>query len=63
MDLYIIWNGTLSVQRYADEVLRQHSELYAAVIGNSFLLMSDNTRSRTVFLVDNFLEAKTVHHM
>ncbi|GFV87186.1 hypothetical protein TNCV_5114041 [Trichonephila clavipes] len=29
-------------QRYADEILRPHVVLYAAAIGDSFLLMQDN---------------------
>lgn len=39
-DLYFIRNGTLTVQMYADMLLKSHVTPYAAAIVNSFLLMS-----------------------
>ncbi|XP_035222808.1 uncharacterized protein LOC118195583, partial [Stegodyphus dumicola] len=56
-------NGTLTAQRYADEILRPHIIPYPAAIGNSFLLIQDNARSCTARLVENFLEAETIQCM
>ena len=60
MDLYLIRNGILKAQWYADETLRFHVVPYTAAIGNSFLLMQDNTRSHTARHVENFVEAVTI---
>lgn len=43
-DLHIIWNDTLTVQPYADEILRLYVVHYAAVVGYSCLLMHNNAR-------------------
>lgn len=55
-DLSIIWNGDLTAQTYADLIL----VLNAADVGNSFLLISDKTRSHSARLLENIIETKTV---
>ena len=62
-DLHIIRNGTLTSQRYADEILRLHVVLYFSTNGNNFLLMQDNARLHTAHLMEYFLAAKTVRHI
>lgn len=54
-DLYIIRNGAVTAQRYRDEILRPIVVLYAAAIGDEFILMDDNARPHRAHLVDNFL--------
>ncbi|GFU11567.1 hypothetical protein TNCV_4492011 [Trichonephila clavipes] len=56
--LYIIQNGNLMTQRYADEILRPHLVIYAATNGDFFLEMQDNAKLHTVCLM-NFLENET----
>ncbi|GFS83319.1 hypothetical protein TNCV_600581 [Trichonephila clavipes] len=58
IDLHIILNGTWTAQRYSNEILRPHLVPYAAVIGDSFLLMQDNVRNHTARLAENFLKLK-----
>ncbi|GFU99339.1 transposable element Tcb2 transposase [Trichonephila clavipes] len=50
-DLHIIWNGTLTGQRYADEILRPLVIPYAGAIGDSFVFQDDNARPHRARLV------------
>ncbi|GFS88916.1 transposable element Tcb2 transposase [Trichonephila clavipes] len=59
-DLHIIWNGTLTGRRYADEILRPHVIPYAGAIGDSFVFQDDNARPHRVRLVENMLKAETI---
>ncbi|GFV77536.1 transposable element Tcb2 transposase [Trichonephila clavipes] len=59
-DLHIIWNGTLTSRRYADEILRPHVIPYVGAIGDSFVFQDDNARPHRVPLVENMLEAETI---
>ncbi|GFT30279.1 transposable element Tcb2 transposase [Trichonephila clavipes] len=54
-DLYIIRDGPLTVRRYRDEFLKPIVVLYAAAIGDDFLLMNDNCRPHRANLVEDFL--------
>ncbi|GFW57169.1 transposable element Tcb2 transposase [Trichonephila clavipes] len=58
----MIRNGSLTVQRYANEIVRPDVVSYAAAIGDSFLLMQDNATPHTARLVENFLEAEKIQH-
>ncbi|GFX31009.1 putative DD41D transposase [Trichonephila clavipes] len=62
-DLHIIWNGTLTGRRYADEILRPHVIPYAGAIGDSFVFQNDNARPHRARLVENMLEAETIQRM
>ncbi|GFX83581.1 transposable element Tcb2 transposase [Trichonephila clavipes] len=62
-DLHIIWNGTLTGRRYADEILRPHVIPYAGAIGDSFVFQDENARPHRARLVENMLEAETIQHM
>ncbi|GFX28749.1 transposable element Tcb2 transposase [Trichonephila clavipes] len=53
--LYIIRDGTLTVRRYRDEILRPIVVPYAAAIGDDFILMDDNCRPHRTNLVEDFL--------
>ncbi|GFY16019.1 transposable element Tcb2 transposase [Trichonephila clavipes] len=61
-DLHIIWNGTLTGRRYADEILRPYVIPYAVAIGDSFVFQDDNARPHRARLV-NMLEAETIQRM
>ncbi|GFW73764.1 transposable element Tc1 transposase [Trichonephila clavipes] len=54
-DLYIIRDGPLTAHRYRDEILRPIVVLYAATIGDGFILMDDNCRPHRANLVEDFL--------
>ncbi|GFT93256.1 transposable element Tcb2 transposase [Trichonephila clavipes] len=53
-DLYIIRDGPLTARRYRDEILRPIVVLYAAAIGDDFILMEDNCGPRRATLVEDF---------
>ncbi|GFU26616.1 transposable element Tcb2 transposase [Trichonephila clavipes] len=46
--LYIIRDGPLTARRYRDEILRPSVIPYAAVIGDDFILMDNNSRGQIV---------------
>ncbi|GFS77425.1 hypothetical protein TNCV_4491091 [Trichonephila clavipes] len=50
-------------QSYADEILKTHVIYYVSAIGDSFLLMQNNTWPYTDCLAENFLEAETIQYM
>ncbi|GFS92898.1 transposable element Tcb2 transposase [Trichonephila clavipes] len=54
-DLYIIRDGPLTARRYRDEILRPIVVLYAAAIGDDFILRDDNCRPNRANLVEDFL--------
>ncbi|GFU05586.1 transposable element Tcb2 transposase [Trichonephila clavipes] len=54
-DIYIIRDGPLTARRYSDEILRPIVVLYAAAIGDDFILMDDNCRAHRANLVEDFL--------
>ncbi|GFW13568.1 amphiphysin [Trichonephila clavipes] len=54
-DLYIIRDGPLTARRYRDEILRPIVVLYAAEIGDYFILMDGNCRPHRANLVEDFL--------
>ncbi|GFX34192.1 transposable element Tcb2 transposase [Trichonephila clavipes] len=62
-DLHIIWNGTLTGRRYADEILRPHVIPYTGAIGDSIVFQDDNARPHRARLVENMLEAETIQRM
>ncbi|GFV16316.1 transposable element Tcb2 transposase [Trichonephila clavipes] len=62
-DLHIIRNGTLTVRRYADEILRPYVIPYAVAIGDFFVFQDDNARPHRARLVENMLEAETIQRM
>lgn len=61
-DLHVTWNGNLTVQRYADELLR-HVIPYAAVIRNSFVFPLGKSRLHKARLVKNMLEDEKIQPM
>ncbi|GFX65395.1 transposable element Tcb2 transposase [Trichonephila clavipes] len=54
-DLYIIRDGTLTAQRYRDEIFRLIVVPYAAAIGDAFILIDDNCKPHRANLVEDFL--------
>ncbi|GFT85681.1 transposable element Tcb2 transposase [Trichonephila clavipes] len=62
-DLYIIRDGPLTAHRYRDEILRPIVVLYAAAIGDDFILMDYNCRPHRANLVEDFLFEKGIVRM
>ncbi|GFW55209.1 transposable element Tcb2 transposase [Trichonephila clavipes] len=40
--LHVVSNGTMTAQRYIDEVLRPHVRLFRGAVGDKFVFMDDN---------------------
>ena len=57
-DLHIFKQGSVTVVRYRDEVLKPIVRLYAAAIGPTFLLMDDNARPHRDAIVDDYLKSE-----
>ena len=49
--------------RYGNEVLDPIVKLYTAVVGSSFALIYDNTRSHRAAIVGDFLESQRIARM
>ncbi|GFY15776.1 transposable element Tc1 transposase [Trichonephila clavipes] len=51
--LHVVANGTMTGQRYIDEVLLPHVRLFRGAVGDKFVFMDDNaTRHRTLAVQD-----------
>ena len=55
-DLYVFPRGGITAVRYRDEVLEPIVRPYAGAIGDTFILMQDNTRAHTAQLSMTFLD-------
>jgi hypothetical protein len=43
-DLVVLYRGTLTGQRYIDDILDNQVRLYATAVGDQFIIMDDNAR-------------------
>ena len=43
-DLYVIWDGPITAERYRDEILHPFERAYAGAVGQNFVLMDDDAR-------------------
>ena len=61
-ELHVINNGTLTAQRYHDEILAVHVRPYgyAGAIGPDFLLMDDNATAYRARIVQVYLQRETI---
>lgn len=62
-DLYVLPRGTMTGQRYRDDVLARHVEPFARDHGPGFILQDDNARPHRARLVDRFLEEHHIQRM
>lgn len=62
-ELVFIDGGTLTAQRYIDEILEEHVAVFAQFIGNNFIFMHDNARPHTARIVDNYLQEVGINAM
>jgi len=62
-ELHVINNGTLTAQRYRDEILAVHVRSYAGAIGPFFLLMDDNATAHRARIVQEYLQRETIERM
>ena len=59
-DLHVIDNGTLTAERYVNEILDVHVRPYAGAIGPDFVLMDDNARAHRARITNRYLEQAAI---
>ncbi|KAJ4427322.1 hypothetical protein ANN_24942 [Periplaneta americana] len=62
-DLHIFAAGTVNTQRYRDEVLERHVQLFRGAVGLHFIFMDDNARPHKANLVDEYYEEEEILRM
>lgn len=62
-DLYVLPRGTMTGQRYRDDVLDRHVVPFARARGQGFILQDDNARPHRAQLVDQYLEQHHIQRM
>jgi transposase len=61
--LHIFDGGTLTAQRYRDEILEPYVRLFRGAIGPEFIFMDDNARPHRAQLVNEFIEGEDIQRM
>ncbi|GFX12222.1 transposable element Tcb2 transposase [Trichonephila clavipes] len=62
-DLHFLNTGSVTAQRYRDEILEPYVRLFRGAVGPDFIFMDDNAPCHQAMLIDNFLEIENIHHM
>ena len=62
-DLHFFDTGSVTGQRYRDEVLELYVRLFRGAVGPDFMFMDDNAPCYRTFLVDDFLETGNIQRM
>lgn len=62
-DLHIFEAGSVTGQRYIDEVLEPSVRLFRGAVGPGFIFMDDNAPPHRATLVDDFLESEDIQRM
>ncbi|GFX01874.1 transposable element Tc3 transposase [Trichonephila clavipes] len=55
--------GSVTAQRYRDEVLDLYVHLFRGAVGPDFIFMDDNAPCHRAVLIDNFLETENIQRM
>ncbi|GFW23679.1 hypothetical protein TNCV_2032221 [Trichonephila clavipes] len=56
--LHVVANGTMTGQRYIDEVLLPHVRLFRGAVGDKFVFMDDNATCHRTLAVQDCLTAR-----
>ncbi|GFY12637.1 transposable element Tcb2 transposase [Trichonephila clavipes] len=62
-DLHFFDTGSVTAQRYRDEVLEPYVCLFRGVVGPDFIFMDDNAPCLRALLIDDFLETENIQRM
>lgn len=62
-DLYVIPRGSLTAERYIEEILQDYVVPYAQFIGPNFILMHDNARPHAARVVRDYLNEVDITQM
>ncbi|GFV59333.1 transposable element Tcb1 transposase [Trichonephila clavipes] len=61
--LHVVANGTMTGQRYIDEVLRPHVRLFRGAVGDKFVFMDDNATCHRTLAVQDCLDSKGIQRL
>ncbi|GFX87947.1 hypothetical protein TNCV_4374121 [Trichonephila clavipes] len=56
--LHVVANGTMTGQRYIDEVLLPHVPLFRGAVGDKFVFMNDNATCHRTLAVQDCLRQR-----
>ncbi|GFX14621.1 transposable element Tcb2 transposase [Trichonephila clavipes] len=61
--LHVVANGTITGQRYIDEVLLPHVRLFRGVVGDKFVFMDDNATCHRTLAVQDCLDSEGIQRL
>ncbi|GFW28455.1 transposable element Tc1 transposase [Trichonephila clavipes] len=61
--LHVVANGTMTGQRYIDEVLLPHVRLFRGAVGDKFVFMDDNATCHRTLAVQDCLDSEGIHRL
>ncbi|GFX91049.1 transposable element Tc3 transposase [Trichonephila clavipes] len=61
--LHVVANGTMTGQRYIDEVLLPHVRLFRGAVGGKFVFMDDNATCHRTLAVQDCLDSEGIQHL
>ncbi|GFV35819.1 transposable element Tcb1 transposase [Trichonephila clavipes] len=61
--LHVVANGTMTGQRYIDEVLLPHVRLFCGVVGDKLVFMDDNATCHRTLAVEDCLDSEGIQRL
>ncbi|GFU23640.1 transposable element Tcb2 transposase [Trichonephila clavipes] len=61
--LHVVANGTMTGQRYIDEVLLPHVRLFRGAVGDKFVFMDDNATCHRALAVQDCLDSEGIQRL
>ncbi|GFW98984.1 transposable element Tcb2 transposase [Trichonephila clavipes] len=61
--LHVVANGTMTGQRYIDEVLLPHVRLFRGAVGDKFVFMDDNATCHPTLAVQHCLDSEGIQRL
>ncbi|GFW37724.1 transposable element Tcb2 transposase [Trichonephila clavipes] len=61
--LHVVANGTMTGQRYIDEVLLPHVHLFRGAVGDKFVFMDDNATCHRTLAVQDCLDNESIQRL
>ncbi|GFX85936.1 transposable element Tc1 transposase [Trichonephila clavipes] len=61
--LHVVSNGTMTGQRYIDEVLLPHVRLFLGAVGDKFVFMDDNATFHRILAAQNCLDSEGIQRL
>ncbi|GFX41970.1 transposable element Tcb1 transposase [Trichonephila clavipes] len=61
--LHVVANGTMTGQRYIDEVLLPHVRLFRGAVGDKFVFMDDNATCHRTLAVQDCVDSESIERL